>query len=339
MVINLLTVLYYNPTFDKECPTWCYISFAVGLFLYQTFDACDGQQARRTGQSGPLGELFDHCVDACNTTLEVIIFASTTNLGYGWAVIVAQFATLFNFYLTTWEEYHTGILFLSSFSGPVEGILMIIVFYLVTAYTGPWFWHQSICDIIRVDTNALPLPKLITDVTLNDMYLAFAGIGLLFNIVQSSQNVFAARRKQGLPLMPALVQTLPFFVFFASVFGWIYIEPKILHYHLLPLMITIGAIFAFTVGRIILAHVTKQDFPYCNPLLFLPSIGLLAKFIGSYFQWDEEQTGISIIWAGLGLSVGIYGAFIAEIVTEITEYLDIWCLSIKYPQDDEKKTQ
>lgn len=57
--------------------------------------------SRRTKQSGPLGELFDHgraytcpgglhmvclCakilgVDACNTTLEVVIFAGAMNLG------------------------------------------------------------------------------------------------------------------------------------------------------------------------------------------------------------------------------------------------------------------
>jgi phosphatidylglycerophosphate synthase len=35
-------------------------SFSLGLFLYQSLDAIDGKQARRTGTSGPLGELFDH---------------------------------------------------------------------------------------------------------------------------------------------------------------------------------------------------------------------------------------------------------------------------------------
>lgn len=35
-------------------------SFGVGLFVYQSLDAIDGKQARRTGTSGPLGELFDH---------------------------------------------------------------------------------------------------------------------------------------------------------------------------------------------------------------------------------------------------------------------------------------
>jgi ethanolaminephosphotransferase len=53
--------------------------WAIGMFLYQTFDAVDGyvcsfctratvctlcfgdrKQARRTGMAGPLGEMFDH---------------------------------------------------------------------------------------------------------------------------------------------------------------------------------------------------------------------------------------------------------------------------------------
>lgn len=35
-------------------------SFGIGLFMYQSLDAIDGKQARRTQTSGPLGELFDH---------------------------------------------------------------------------------------------------------------------------------------------------------------------------------------------------------------------------------------------------------------------------------------
>lgn len=60
VIVNLLTMLYYNPTLDTDCPPWVYLSWSIGLFLYQTFDAVDGSQARRTHQSGPLGELFDH---------------------------------------------------------------------------------------------------------------------------------------------------------------------------------------------------------------------------------------------------------------------------------------
>jgi ethanolaminephosphotransferase len=34
---------------------WVYLFGAFALFMYQTLDAIDGKQARRTGTSGPLG--------------------------------------------------------------------------------------------------------------------------------------------------------------------------------------------------------------------------------------------------------------------------------------------
>lgn len=45
MVINFITVMWYNPNLDTDCPPWVYASCALGLFLYQTFDAVDGMQA------------------------------------------------------------------------------------------------------------------------------------------------------------------------------------------------------------------------------------------------------------------------------------------------------
>lgn len=45
VVVNLLTLLWYSPTLDQDCPPWVYASWAAGLFLYQTFDAVDGSQA------------------------------------------------------------------------------------------------------------------------------------------------------------------------------------------------------------------------------------------------------------------------------------------------------
>ncbi|KAL6713627.1 Phosphotransferase [Lecanora helva] len=41
VVLNFLTLLWYNPTLDQDMPSWVYASWAVGLFLYQTFDAVD----------------------------------------------------------------------------------------------------------------------------------------------------------------------------------------------------------------------------------------------------------------------------------------------------------
>jgi hypothetical protein len=46
---------------------------------------------RRTGQSGPLGELFDHGVDALNTSLEVLLFSAAMNFGQGWKTVLVLF--------------------------------------------------------------------------------------------------------------------------------------------------------------------------------------------------------------------------------------------------------
>lgn len=38
------------------------------LFAYQSLDAIDGKQARRTKSATPLGELFDHGCDSVSTS-------------------------------------------------------------------------------------------------------------------------------------------------------------------------------------------------------------------------------------------------------------------------------
>ena len=48
-------------------PGWVWVVVAVLLFLSHTLDGIDGKQARRTGTSTPLGELFDHGLDSWAT--------------------------------------------------------------------------------------------------------------------------------------------------------------------------------------------------------------------------------------------------------------------------------
>lgn len=314
VMLNLSCVLYFNPTFDQECPRWVYIANAIGLFLYQTFDACDGIQARRTGQSSPLGELFDHCCDAVNTTLEVLIFCSVVNTGYSWAVVASQFATLLNFYLSTWEEYHTGTLFLSEFSGPVEGILLIIGIYLTTAFTGPQFWHRP----------------FFMEYSLMDLYLVFAGVGLAANIVYASLNVHKAKMAKKEPFWPAAVQSLPFILYFITLFVWYWLEDILFTTKLLlPMTLGTGVSIALCVGQIITAHLTKQPFPRWNPLLFCPTLGIAIHYISG----GSSYTAGSLAWFIFGASFAMYSIFVFEVIQEITSYLNIGCLYIKHKKD------
>ena len=182
--MNFLTLLWYNPTLDQDCPPWVYVSWGIGLFLYQSFDAVDGTQARRTRQSGPLGELFDHGVDACNTMLEVLLFAAAMNLGQGWYTVLTLFGALFTFYVQTWDEYFTHQLTLGIISGPVEGILTLCIVFLFTGYQGgAHFWHQSAIRTFGISKPGF-LPDWIYEIPFYEWFMVYGGIVLVFNTLQ-----------------------------------------------------------------------------------------------------------------------------------------------------------
>ena len=46
---------YQDGTLTETVPVWTYHYAAFSVFMIQTFDACDGKQARRTGTASPLG--------------------------------------------------------------------------------------------------------------------------------------------------------------------------------------------------------------------------------------------------------------------------------------------
>lgn len=50
----------YDYTLTETIPRWTFLYAAWSIFIYQTLDAIDGKQARRTNSSSPLGQLFDH---------------------------------------------------------------------------------------------------------------------------------------------------------------------------------------------------------------------------------------------------------------------------------------
>lgn len=54
--------------------------------MYQSLDAIDGKQARRTGSANPLGELFDHGCDSISTVFVALSACTAVQLGYypGW---------------------------------------------------------------------------------------------------------------------------------------------------------------------------------------------------------------------------------------------------------------
>uniref|UniRef100_A0A671PNP3 Choline/ethanolaminephosphotransferase 1 n=1 Tax=Sinocyclocheilus anshuiensis TaxID=1608454 RepID=A0A671PNP3_9TELE len=122
-IISTLILVYYCPTATEQAPTWAYLACALGLFIYQSLDAIDGKQARRTNSSTPLGELFDHGCDSLSTGL--LTFVNANTVGY------------YDITLRSMVQIY------------------IIIMYLLAAIGGTAFW-QSVIPVINIQIKIIP---------------------------------------------------------------------------------------------------------------------------------------------------------------------------------------
>ena len=101
-----------------KIPSGAWIAIGILLFLSHTLDGIDGKQARRTGTSSPLGELFDHGCDAWTTVFTTSTFYNVFgNNGDGFSIsttrmYLVHWCVFVCFHISHWEKYNTGVLYL-----------------------------------------------------------------------------------------------------------------------------------------------------------------------------------------------------------------------------------
>ena len=155
-----------------EFPRWVWAYAGVALFAYQTLDAIDGKQARRTGSGSPLGELFDHGCDALFTPL----VCTTTALAIGLTPIetfVYCFWVSTGMFLALFEQFSTGTLDLGYINGPVEGILLSSASLIYTSFVGPLWWSSPFAAPL-LDLGVSVFGVRLAVVKPNDVLLAIA---------------------------------------------------------------------------------------------------------------------------------------------------------------------
>jgi len=99
---------YYAPNFDRTVPDWVIFLSGYATIAYYTLDCMDGKQARRTGQSSPLGQLFDHGFDCISNLCHISTQAGYLSVGGTWWFFALQGSIFFAFFMAQWEEYYTG---------------------------------------------------------------------------------------------------------------------------------------------------------------------------------------------------------------------------------------
>lgn len=138
-LVNIYIVLIY------DCNCINYFNFYL--------DGLDGKQARRTGTSGPLGELFDHGLDSWTTVfiptaLYSIFGRDDPNTIQPIRMYYICIMVFINFYLAHWEKYNTGVLYL-----PWSYDLSMVVSFNLNVIILLMYKQYSIKNLIIINNN------------------------------------------------------------------------------------------------------------------------------------------------------------------------------------------
>jgi ethanolaminephosphotransferase len=164
--------------------------------------------------------------------------------------------------------------------------------------------------------------------------MIYGGLVLLFSTYTSILNVIQARTSRGENSPEALMGLVPFAVTWTLVPAYLLLFPNVLHHHLIPFIFFCGLTNAYSVGQMIIAHLTKQEFPMYNVLnlpLFIAVVDGAGRATGLWTGVVAQEIEVGYLYGCLGLAIGVYGSFVIDVIVAICDYLDIWCLTIKHP--------
>mmetsp|Transcript_18530 Transcript_18530/g.28459 ORF Transcript_18530/g.28459 Transcript_18530/m.28459 type:complete len:175 (+) Transcript_18530:294-818(+) len=130
-------------------PTWFFNVQAASYFFARLFDEMDGKQARKTGNSSPLGLLFDHGCDSLTVGIQGLLMIRCLLISDNVFIYLCMCIICLTFHGYTLEEYWVGWLKLGRFNAVSDGSVLVIGHYLILAYFGNTFW----ADILIPERN------------------------------------------------------------------------------------------------------------------------------------------------------------------------------------------
>ena len=199
---------------------------------------------------------------------------------------------------------------------------------LLSGIHGPQIWQQPVATYVGFDHVLGALPA--KDVVGYTLLAAF----FLGHLPGCIVHVMAVRRRQGLSMAEPLLQWTPMLIFSASLCAWIG-SPRttiLSDNHFVLLCVTLSFVFGRMTTKIILAHLTRQSFPYWTALL-LPLVGgaVLVNLPFFGFEAASRATEITYLRAYFVVAVVVYFRWAHLVITAICNHLGINCFTI--PQD------
>lgn len=270
--------------------------------------------------------IYSHGIDSLNCTLASLLEAAA--MGQGSSKIGA-FTTLIPclpMFFSTWETYHTHTLYLGYFNGPTEGLIIATLIMAAAGYYGPGIYSSSLADFFGhreffAEATFLDLWVVVILVTFSIAHLP----ACVYNVVRS-------RQRKNLPILPVFLEWTPIVVSTLSTTAWLYSPHSHLlkGNHLVLFAVTLSFVFGRMTTKIILAHLTRQPFPFWTMLL-TPLIGgaVLGNLPRFGLPMISENFEVWYLRAYLVFAFIAYMHWAFFVIDRITTFLGINCLTIK----------
>ncbi|XP_006609179.1 choline/ethanolaminephosphotransferase 1 isoform X2 [Apis laboriosa] len=310
LIVNIATTLvlvYYSPDAKTEAPRWACFLCALGLFIYQSLDAIDGKQARRTGTSTPLGELFDHGCDSISTVFIALSACIAVQLGYYPTWMFFQcFCAMTLFYCAHWQTYVSGSLRFGKID-VTEAQFTIIIIHLISAIFGPKIWMMEIPYI-----DGFMFKYLIGVMT---VICAVANLYSIFSVIFTGgvgkNGSTVAGTSVLSPIIPFSFVVVPAFIIYRKSAEHVYENHPALY------ILAFGMVAAKVTNRLVVAHMTKNEMEYLDSSLIGPAMLFLNQYF-NFFIKEYYVLWLCFIWVTLDLL-----RYSSQICLEICDYMKI----------------
>lgn len=196
---------------------------------------------------------------------------------------------------------------------------------ITSGYYGPQIWTQPITDFID-------RPDIFGSASVIDIWIPM----LLFTFFVAHlpacvYNVVQARQARHLPVAPVFLEWTPMLVYVGAIGAWLYSPHSTLmrDNRLVLFCLTMSFVFGRMTTKIILAHLTRQPFPYWTVML-VPLVG--GAILGNLPRVGLPAVGAQAeLWylrAYFVFAVVAYFRWAFLVITSICAYLGINCLTI-----------
>ncbi|XP_035744859.1 cholinephosphotransferase 1 [Egretta garzetta] len=308
----------FSPSF-QIAPFWAYILGALGLFIYQSLDAIDGKQARRTNSSSPLGELFDHGCDSISTVFVVLGSCIAVRLGTNpdW-LFFCCFVGLFMFYSAHWQTYVSGILRFGKVD-VTEVQIAITVLLLISAYAGTAIWDYRV-PLVGLELKFFAVFGILCGTALSffNYFRVIFGGG-----VGKNGSTIAGTSVLSPGLHIGLLITLAIVIYKKS-------TTRLFEKHSCLYVLTFGFVNAKISQKLVVAHMTKSEICLQDTAFIGPGLLFLDQYFNSFV--DEYI----VLWIALFISLFDMLRYAAGVCLQIAAHLHIRVFRISSHQAPEQ---